>query len=410
MAITIANVRTFITCPEDLNLVVVRVETSEPGLVGHGCATFTQRCKAVEAAVEHHLRPLLIGRAVSRIEELFALMMQHGYWRNGPVLNNAAAGVDMALWDIKGKLAGLPLYDLLGGKCREAAAVYRHAAGPDIETLLERVAAYEQEQVRHVRVQIGAPASARLHPGSAGYGGPPTRVHPPAGALDGAYYDPRLYIRTALAAIEAARERFPDLELIHDVHERLDPRQAVEFAKRLEPYRLFYLEDLLSPEDLAWFANLRAACTTPLAMGELFVHPREWTPLVTERLIDFVRMHVSFTGGITPARKIAALAELHGVRTAWHGPNDLTPIGHAVNVHLDLASPAFGIQEFCPFGDVSREIFSGGPELRGGYLYLSDAPGIGVEFNEAAAARHPFDPKVEQWTQARLPDGSLHRP
>ena len=395
---TIEDVRVILTAPQELPLVVVKVLTSEPGLHGVGCATFTQRHLAVAAAIRDHIAPLVIGRDVDRIEDLWQLMMVNGYWRNGPVLNNAISGIDQALWDIKGKRASMPVYELLGGKCREAAAIYRHASGRDIPTILERVAAFVEQGLRHVRVQVG------------GYGGPSLDGGGPTGALPGAYYDPRRYMRVTLDALAAVRERFPDLELIHDVHERLTPTQAVEFAKACEPLKLFFLEDVLAPEGLPWFENIRRVCTTPLAMGELFNHPREWTPLITDRQIDFMRMHISQMGGLTPARKVAILGELHGVRTAWHGPADTSPVGHAVNLHLDLASHNFGIQEWCAFGEAACEVFPGCPVQRGGYLYPNDDPGLGIDVDEDAAARYPAPEKVIAWTQTRLPDGAMARP
>lgn len=397
--ITLREVRPILTAPAGINLVVVKVETSEPGLYGLGCATFTQRYMAVQSALANHLQPLLLGREVDRIEEMFQLMMINGYWRNGPVLNNAISGVDMALWDIKAKRAGMPLYELLGGKSREAAAVYRHADGRDVREVEENVRRFMEQGVRHVRVQCG------------GYGGVRHDTDRPEGALEGAYYHPRRYTRTAVAAIEHVRATVGDeVEILHDVHERLQPAEAVEFAKELEKYRLFFLEDLLAPEDLEWFANVRAVCATPQAMGELFNHPREWTPLITGRLIDFMRMHISQMGGLTPARKVAAMGEIYGVRTAWHGPGDVSPVGHAMNVHLDVVCPNFGIQEFPGFSEALLEVFPGCPELRRGYLYPNRQPGLGIDLNEKAAARYPCQPQVQTWSQARLPDGSLHRP
>ena len=403
--ITIQNIRTILTAPAGINLVVVKVETSEPGLYGLGCATFTQRYLAVRTAIDAHLKPLMIGRDVARIEELFQLMMVHGYWRNGPVLNNAIAGIDIALWDIKARHAGLPLYDLLGGKCREAAAVYRHADGRDHKEIEDHVRRFVEQGVRYVRVQM------------CGYGGPSlddengAALHRPEGALNGAYFDRRTYTRSAMAALAHVRTAVGDgVELLHDVHERLAPAEAIEFAREAEALRLFFLEDLLAPEDLEWFHHVRSVCATPLAMGELFNHPREWTPLITGRLIDFMRMHITQMGGLTPARKVAALGELHGVRTAWHGPGDVSPVGHALNLHLDLAVPNFGIQEYCGFDDRMREVFPGMPTLRKGYLYPNDQPGLGVDVNEAQAARYPCEPQVDTWTQARLPDGSIVRP
>ena len=396
--VTIKDVRVILTSPQDQPLVIVKVETSEPGLYGVGCATFTQRYLAVAAAITEHVRPLVIGRQVDRIEEIWQLMSVNGYWRNGPVLNNAMSGIDMALWDIKGKRAGMPVYDLLGGKCREAAAVYRHADGTSLEQVAERVAAFVEQGVRHVRVQFG------------GYGGKGEVTGRPEGALEGAYFDPHFYMKAALAAMRHVRGKFPDIELLHDVHSRLTPAEAVRFAKECEELRLFFLEDLLAPEDIEWFENVRAVTTTPLAMGELFNHPREWTPLVTRRQIDFLRMHVSQMGGITPARKVAVLGEMYGVRTAWHGPRDTSPVGHAANVHLDVAAINFGIQEFCGFNEAVYEVFPGAPQQRGGYLYVNDRPGLGIDVDEKAAAKYPCKNEVVKWTQARRPDGSLGRP
>jgi mannonate dehydratase len=357
--------------------------------------------------VEDHLRPLLAGREANRIEELYQLMMQNAYWRYGPVINNAISGVDMALWDIKGKQAGLPVYELLGGKYREAAAVYLHANGSDFGELEANARAIAATGVRHIRVQFG------------GYGGLSPEAcdrsgdgkTPPDGAQPGEYFDSGRYRRSAIEAIGRVRSALgEEVELLHDVHERLHPAEAVAFARDLEPMRLFFLEDPLAPEDNAWFRNIRAVSTTPLAMGELFTNPREWVPLITGRQIDFLRLHLSDVGGLTPALKAAILAEMHGVRTAWHGPPDLSPIGHAANLHLDLARPNFGIQEFSRFNEATREVFPGCPELRGGYLYGNDQPGWGVDIDEAAAAEFPCPDEVTQWTQTRRMDGGLARP
>lgn len=396
--VTIRNIRTITSAPAGINLVVVKIETSEPNLYGLGCATFTQRYKAVVTAVDEYLKPLLIGREVARIEEHFQLMMVSAYWRNGPVLNNAISGVDQALWDIKGKMAGMPIYDLLGGKCRDAAAIYRHADGGELSQISENIQRYLDEGVRHIRVQRG------------GYGGL-HEVKRPEGALEGNYYDPRLYTRAAIEAIAHVRNDLGDeVEILHDVHERLDPVQAVEFARELEQYRLFFLEDLLAPEDLEWFENVRAVCTTPQAMGELFNHPREWTPLISGRQIDYMRMHISQMGGITPARKVAALGEIYGVRTAWHGPGDVSPVGHAANLHLDLACPNFGIQEWIGNNEQLMEVFPGMPQDRNGYLYPNDQPGMGIDLDEKTASKYPAVPTTAAWTEARLPDGTIHRP
>ncbi|MBI2298102.1 MAG: starvation-sensing protein RspA [Armatimonadetes bacterium] len=397
--VTITSVRAILTQPAGSRLVVVRIDTSDAGLYGLGCATFTQRHLAVQTAIEEYLAPLLTGRPVENIDDLWHTCWVHSYWRNGPVLNNAISGVDMALWDILGKRAGLPVYQLLGGKCREGADVYRHADGGSPEEVEENVWRFLSEGYRHIRVQMG------------GYGGRAGELPKPDGAPAGNYYDPGAYARSVPILFAHLRQKIGfDVELLHDVHERLRPNDAVRLAKELEPYNLFFLEDPLSPEDLEWFQNLRQQCCTPIAMGELFNNPREWMPLVSGRLIDYLRMHISQMGGLTPARKVAAYAELHGVRTAWHGPGDVSPVGHACNLHLDLACHNFGVQEWPGFPDPLREVFPGCPEVRGGYMYANDQPGFGIDLDEELAAKYPCRNDIDHWTQTRWPDGTAVKP
>ena len=397
--VTIKDVQTILTQPEGSRLIIVKIITSQPGLYGLGCATFTQRFHAVHAAIEKHLKPFLIGRDVSRIEEIWQMAMVNGYWRNGPVLNNAISGADQALWDIKGKQADMPLYQLLGGKCREAAAVYGHADGRDEHEVEDSVRKYMAQGYRYIRIQMG------------GYGGQAEKLAKPEGAPPGAYFDPRAYTRDMLRMMEHVRSKVGDeIELLHDIHERLNPINAVQFAKDVERFKLFFLEDPLAPEDLEWFHHIRQQCSTPIAMGELFNSPREWQPLIADKLIDFLRMHVSQMGGITPARNVAAFANMYGIRTAWHGPGDTSPVGHAANLHLDLWAPNFGIQEWCRFSEAVYEIFPGTPEVRGGYMYPNDKPGLGIDVNEELAAKYPCTDEVIGWTQTRLPDGSPTRP
>jgi mannonate dehydratase len=397
--VTIRDIKTILTQPAGARLIIVKVLTSEPGLYGLGCATFTQRFHAVHAALEKHLKPFAIGRDVSRIEEFWQMAMVHGYWRNGPVLNNAISGIDEALWDIKGKMADMPVYDLLGGKTREAAAVYTHANGRVPEEVADNVKQFMEDGYRYVRIQMG------------GYGGKGAQMVKPEGAPKGAYYDPRDYTRKMLGMMEHVRSEVgEEVELLHDIHERLQPIDAVRFAKDVERFNLFFLEDALAPEDVAWFRNMRAQCATRLAMGELFNNPHEWKTLIEERLIDYLRMHVSQMGGITPARSVALYANANGVHTAWHGPGDTSPVGHAANLHLDLWAPNFGIQEWCRFNDLVYEMFPGLPEVRDGYMYPNDKPGLGIDINEELAAEYPVQDTIEQWTQTRWPDGSPVRP
>ena len=375
------------------------MRTSEPGLHGLGCATFTQRHTLVKAAVEDFLRPFLVDKEAQRIEDIWRTVWVSAYWRNGPVLNNALSGVDMALWDIKAKLAGMPLYELLGGKCREGVTVYRHAEGRDAAQVEERARAFIEQGYRVIRCQLS------------GYQGAAPARQKPEGALSGAYYDPDASARSIPRLFEHLRNKLGfEVELLHDIHERLPPIEAVRLAKALEPYRLFFLEDALPPEQIEWFRAIRQQCVMPLAMGELFTNPCEWMPLIENRLIDFIRCHVSAIGGITPARKLAALCEAFGIRTAWHGPPDVSPVGHAANVHLDLSAPNFGVQEWSGFTDAEREVFPGCPEVRDGYAYPNDRPGLGIDLDEAKAAKYPCSNTLPQWTLARLPDGTATFP
>lgn len=397
--VTIKDIKVIITQPAGSRLVIVKVLTSEPGLYGLGCATFTQRFNAVRAALEKHLIPFAIGRDVSRIEEFWQMAMVHGYWRNGPVLNNAISGIDQALWDIKGKMANMPVYELLGGKCREAAACYSHANGRTPEEVAENVKKFMEDGYHYIRIQMG------------GYGGRGDTIQKPEGSPPGAYYNPRAYTRNMLRMMEYVREEVGDeVELLHDIHERLQPIDAVRFAKDVEKFNLFFLEDALAPEDIAWFRHIRSQCATRISMGELFNNPHEWQILIQERLLDFIRMHVSQMGGITPARSVALFANMYGVKTAWHGPGDTSPVGHAANLHLDLWAPNFGIQEWCRFNELVYEMFPGLPEVRDGYMYPNDKPGLGIDIDEELAAKYPAEDTVEYWTQTRWPDGSPARP
>jgi mannonate dehydratase len=399
----ITDVQCFHTMPTGTpaaRLIVVKVLTSEPGLYGLGCATYAQRHRAVEATLTHHLGPLVVGRDPRDIEELWRLMMVNGYWRNGPVINNAVSGIDMALWDILGKLANMPCYQLWGGKMRPAAAVYVHADGKEPEAVIDRAREFIEQGFHYVRLQL------------AGYQGLDgvARVKP-AGAPEGAYFDPTEKMRRIPKLFEKARAELGDrVELLHDVHERLEPIRAVALAKALEPYNLFFLEDALSPEQGQWFAEIRRQSATPLAMGELFVNAAEIQPLVENRWIDFVRCHISAIGGITPAIKLAHMCEAFGVRTAWHGPGDVSGVGVAANIHLDVAMHNFGVQEWAFRNDAERAIFPGMPELRDGYAWCNDKPGLGVDFNEDEAANYPPTEENPLWTVARRPDGGLWTP
>ena len=401
----ITKVRAILTAPQQkIRFVVVKVETSEPGLYGLGCATFNQRPLPVKVAVDEYLDPFCRGRDADNIEDLWQTAYTSSYWRNGPVLNNALSGLDQALWDIKGKRAGLPVYQLLGGKCRFAVDCYTHSSGRDLAQLEESVRANMERGFRHIRIQLG------------GYGSPQLSTNAEFekesfGLPVESHMDSKPYLIAVPKMFEYIRNKFGDeLELLHDVHERIEPIAAVNLCKELERYRPFFVEDPLAPEANEYFKMIRQQTSTPIAMGELFNNPHEWVGLISNRLIDFIRVHISQVGGLTVARKIAALAEWFQVRTAWHGPADVSPVGHAANAHLDLAIHNFGIQEAVQFNQATQDVFPGLPTMKNGYMYVNEAPGWGVDLNEELAKKFPLPETPGNWLPTRRKDGTAVRP
>ena len=355
----ITDVRTIMTQPANIRLIVVKVLTSEPGFYGVGCATFTQRARVVETAIDKYLKPFLIGKDPLQIEDIYQSSFVSSYWRNGPVLGNAMSGVDMALWDILGKRAGLPVYQLFGGKCREFVETYCHTSGATIQAAEKAARAGRERGYRYIRTQVAVPGMATY--GSGGGGMAPVDNTIPRNRR-AETWEPGPYVRIVPKLFEHLRKQLgDDVELLHDVHERVPPILAMQLCRDLEQYKPFFVEDPLSPEDVGYFEKIRALTSTPIAMGELFNNPNEYVPLIANRLIDFIRIHISQIGGLTMARKVAQLCEFFAVRTAWHGPGDVSPVGHAANVHLDLASPNFGIQEGRIFNQAEQDVFPGCP-------------------------------------------------
>ena len=403
---TITDVEVILTAPNRIRLVVVKVHTSEPGLYGLGCATFTQRPLAVASAIENYLKPFVIGRDVDRIEDIYQAAYVSSYWRSGPVLNNALSGIDQALWDIKGKRANMPVYQLLGGKCREAVPVYVHASGETFGEVEEKARAFMEDGFHYIRCQVAIS-------GLTTYGSQGAKTIGALSAAQTRTWEPTPYIVTVPKLFEHLRSTLGEhVELLHDVHERVPPIQGIWLAKALEPYRLFFLEDLFAPEDNEYFGMVRQQTSTPLAMGELFVNHAEYVPLIKDRLIDFIRVHISDIGGFSQARKLAAFCEYMGVRTAWHGPGDVSPVGHAANMHLDLAVPNFGIQELSFFGDETRQVFPGCPEVRNGCMWSNDLPGWGIDIDQGLAAKFPYpeDRYNGAWPEVRRFDGTVITP
>jgi len=401
--VKIKSVKAIATAPEGSNLVVVKVETTEPGLYGLGCATFTQRAMAVVTAIDSYLNDFCVGKDVDNIEDMWQSAFVSSYWRNGPVLNNALSGLDEALWDIKGKRANMPVYQLLGGKCRIAVDCYAHASGPTPEAVADNVQKFMDQGFRHVRIQQG------------GYGGVGTMEIKPDfreagfGREEDSFSDQPTYLKRVPKMFETVRKRCgEDVELLHDIHELVEPIDAINMIRELEQYHPFFIEDPFSPENMKWFRHLRNTTTVPIAMGELFNNINEFRDYMVDQLFDYIRVHISQIGGITPAMKIARLGEWFNVRTAWHGPGDVSPVGHAANGHIDLAVWNFGIQESHFWSPAAQEVFPGCQTFKNGYMYINEAPGLGVDINEKEAAKYPIGTK-SRWT-VRKRDGTIIRP
>ena len=402
----IKDVKVIATSPRPgYSWVFIKVLTDEPGLYGLGSANFRYLSWAVKAALEKHMVPFWRGKEIDRIEDLWQWNHQRSYWRNGPVTNVIQAALDSALWDIKGKRAGMPVYELLGGKVRDAVPLYGHASGRSQEQCVDRVRSYMDKGYRHVRVQMG------------GYGGggfirPGEGSRPDAGH-EGKAFDEELYVDTIPKLFMHIREKLGwNVKLLHDVHEHLTPASALKLAKRLEPANMFFVEDILPPEQIDYFKQIKSQTATPMAMGELFTHPHEWRPLIANRVIDFIRCRVGMIGGITQAKKIAGLCEQFGVRTAWQEGGENDPINQLAAYHVDMSIPSFGIQEDNHFPEVVHEMMPGAAQIRKGYLYGSGKPGLGIDLDEKIAARFPLteNHKVSDWTTVRGMDGALVKP
>jgi len=385
--------------------IFLKIITSEPGLYGIGSANNHYQTQAVIAALEKHLIPFLIGQDVSRIEDLWQTAHLRTYWRNGIVNNNVLSAMDMALWDIKGKRAGMPVYELLGGRARDAVPCYDHAGGNTKEAAAESVQKSVEAGYRHIRVQFGPYGGGGFIPRGQG--------QRPEDGYQGVAFDEEQYVENVPRWIEFVRNKVgPQPKLLHDVHSHLSGSNAVEFCRRVQPYQLFFVEDVLAPEQIDWYKNIRQVCTTPQAVGEVFSHPYEWLPLVVNRWIDFVRCRVAAMGGITPAKKLATLCEPFGVRTAFQEGGENDPVNQLAAYHVDISSAAFGIQEENHFPPLVHELMPGTAQIRRGYLYGSGKPGLGVDIDEKLAAKYPIGeiPRGGAWPLERTLDGGIVRP
>jgi len=397
----IVSAKVIVTCP-GRNFVTLKIETSD-GITGLGDATLNGRELAVASYLTDHVIPCLIGRDAHTIEDTWQYLYRGAYWRRGPVTMSAIAAVDTALWDIKAKAAGLPLYQLLGGKCRDGAMVYCHANGTTIEETLEKAQYYVAQGFKAVRLQSGVPGLKST------YGVSKTqKSYEPADAdiPSEHVWSSEKYVRSVPDLFKAARDRLGwDVHLLHDIHHRLTPIEAARLGKDLEPYRPFWLEDAVPAENQANFRLIRQHTTSPLAVGEVFNSIWDCKQLIEEQLIDYIRATVTHAGGITHLRRIAALADLYNVRTGCHGPTDLSPVCMGAALHFDVSIPNFGIQEWMHHAKETDEVFPHSYSYQGGALHPGEAPGLGVEIDENLAAKYPY--KRAYLPVNRLEDGSM---
>jgi mannonate dehydratase len=386
------------------NFVTLKLVTAE-GITGYGDATLNGRELAVASYLRDHLAPLLTGRDAHRIEDTWQYLYRGAYWRGGPVAMTAIAAVDVALWDIKGKACGLPVYQLLGGACREACLAYTHASGRDLPELLDAVAAKLALGYRAVRAQVGVAELGKVY--GVATGGEAYEPAARGARPDEEVWDARAYLRQVPDVFAALRAQFgPAPALLHDVHHRLTPLQAARLGRALEPHDLFWLEDVTPAENPDALRFVRQHTVTPLAIGEVFNTIWECRTILQERLVDYIRIKPSHTGGISHVRRILALAELSQIRSGCHGATDISPVGMAAALHLGLAIANFGIQEHQPHEPLVDAVFPHAYRFADGYLHPGDEPGLGVHLDEELAARHPY--VAAYLPVARLADGTLH--
>lgn len=399
----ITQARVIVCCP-GRNFVTLKIET-DAGLHGVGDATLNGRELAVASYLQDHVLPCLIGRDPQQIEDIWHYLYKGAYWRRGPVTMSAIAAVDTALWDIKAKIAGQPLYQLLGGRSRTGVMAYGHATGRDIAETVEEVLRHKEAGYRAIRAQSGVPGLEKVY-GVSTQG----RLYEPAdAALPSEHdWDSSKYLRYTPRLFEAVRGAVgEDVHLLHDVHHRLTPVQAAQLGRSLEPYRLFWMEDPTPAENQEAFALIRQHTTTPIAVGEVFNSIWDCKTLIEKQWIDYIRTTVTHAGGITHLRRIADLAALYQVKTGSHGATDLSPICMGAALHFDTWVPNFGLQEYMPHSELMLSVFPHNWRFERGMLYCGESPGHGVDIDEQLAARYPYQ-------RAYLPinrlqhDGSLH--
>lgn len=384
MKITDAKV---IVCSPGRNFVTLKIFTDE-GIYGLGDATLNGMEKAVVSYLENYCIPALIGKDPRNIEDIWHFFYKGAYWKRGSVTMTAVSAIDMALWDIKGKALNTPLYNLIGGKSRDGILVYCHANGRDAEETIEKAGQKIEQGFRAIRLQSGIPGIEHT------YGVPKdNKPYEPAekGLAQTEYWDTARYLNFIPSLFKKARAEFgDDIHLLHDVHHRCTPVEAARLARELEPYHLFWLEDPVSGELQEGLRLIRSHSTTPIAIGEVFNSVYDYTTLITEQLIDYIRMPLVHGGGITHLLKVASMASVYHIQTGFHGATDLSPVNMAAAIHFNMAINNFGIQEYMPHQEIVNEVFKTNFNFDKGFLFIDDTPGIGVDIDEKKAAKYPY--------------------
>jgi mannonate dehydratase len=382
----ITDAKVILTCP-GRNFVTLKIYTNQ-GVYGLGDATLNGMEKAVVAFLESYCIPSLIGKDPRNIEDIWHFFYKGVYWKRGSVTMTAVSAIDMALWDIKGKILNTPLYNLLGGKSREQVMVYAHANGTNLEDTLEKVAVEKEKGFLAIRVQSGVPGISDT------YGvAKDSKFYEPAhkGLPKVEYFDVLKYLNFVPSLFAKVRETFGnELHLLHDVHHRCTPVEAARLARELEPFHLFWLEDPVSGELQEGLRLMRKQSFTPIAIGEVFNSVYDYTTLITEQLIDYIRMPLVHGGGITHLKKVADFASIYHIQTGFHGATDLSPVNLAAAIHFNMAINNFGIQEYMPHQEIVNEVFQVNYKFHKGFLSVDDTPGIGVDLDEEKAAKYPY--------------------
>jgi L-alanine-DL-glutamate epimerase-like enolase superfamily enzyme len=363
----------------DYAVLIVLVRTDE-GLTGIGEASLAGRGRGVLGILDH-FSDLLVGQDATKIEHWWSEMVRGTFWSTGQVIMSAVAGIDIALWDLKGKRLGAPVYDLLGGPTRERVRVYRHLTGSSSEELVEDALGWREQGFTALR--FGPLAAFDSH------------------SLR--HWDPQASIVQTIRATESLRDAVgEDVDLLLDAHTMFSPAEAAYLGHALEPYRLYFYEDPIRPLNPLSLRTVRDAVNLPIAAGEQLAHKWEFQPLIENELVDYLRVDLVHAGGITEAKKILAAGEVHGQRSALHHAS--SPVNGAACLHVDLAVPNFGIQEWVEFEPL-QGLFPNAPSAHAGYVSPPSGPGLGLEFDEAAARQRPS--RDDHLPGRYWPDGSV---